>query len=193
MDVRAKSICALSMLRRHTTAPCILMAVCCLLLLSSCSAVGRYSPKPSVAEGVAENISSSGDVAVVNAQDSREEHALEFRGIVVDYHEFTQSVVDALKGELERNGVVVRDEANKKLYVKVTKVTMMPGPAVFRGGINATVETEGGPTERFYATRASYASGWNVGKNPSKPLDVAFKDLIKSILANEAILGYIEN
>lgn len=192
MDIRVKSMCALSMRRRHTTALCILMAVCC-LLLSSCSAVGRYNPEPSIAEGVAENISSSGAVAVVNAQESREEHALEFRGMVVDYHEFTQSVVDALKAELERQGVVVRDEANKKLYVRVSNVTMMPGPAVFRGTIKATVEAAGGPTERFYATRASYASGWNVGTNPTKPLDAAFKDLVRSILANEVILGYLEN
>jgi len=155
--------------------------------------VNRYTPKPSLAKGVGRNVSCPNAVALVNGQDSHEEHALEFHGVVVDYHEFTRSVVDALKAELESNGVVVCDEADKKLRVTVTRVTMMPGPMTYRGTVEATVEMGDGRAEKFQATRASYASGWNVIMSPTKPLAVAFRDLIGAILGNDVVQQYLSN
>lgn len=193
MQIRANSVYVLRAFQGQAKVRCVCVMVLCALFLSSCSGVGRYSPKPSIAKGVVQNASFSKAVAVVNAQDSTEEHALGFRGIIVDYHEFTQSVVDALKAELENNGATVRDGAEKRLSVTVTQVDMKPGPMVFRGAIEADVKTGDGHTERFRATRASYASGWNAGTNPTKPLNSSFEDLVKSILENDKIQAYIEN
>ncbi len=191
--MRIKSICAPCFLPNQTKIQGVVLIAFCMLFLSSCSGVGRYSPKPTIAAGVAKNIRFSKAVAVVNAQDSQEEHILGFQGIVVNYHEFTQSVVDGLKAELAAGGTPVRDDAEKLLYVTVTKVSMMPGAMTFRGTIDAMVKTGDGHTERFSATRASYASGWNVSTGPTKPLDAAFKDLVKSILEKAALQEYIEN
>ena len=111
----------------------------------------------------------------------------------MDYREFSQSVVDALKAELEHGGTRVRSEAERVLYVTVTGVNMIPGGMTFRGTIDAEVKTGNGHTESFSATRASYASGWDLSTGPTKPLDAAFRDLIKSILENTAVREYIEN
>ena len=193
MHVNVKSIRFLHVLSQRAESRLILGMIACIFLLSSCSGVGKVEIDPSIAEGVAENLSFSGILAIVNAQDSAEERDLNFRGITVDYHGFTQSIVDALKVEFESNGATVQEQAEKTLYVTVTDVSMKPGPATFRGAINATVKTADGHTEEFYATRASYASGWNVGTNPTKPLNAAFKDLIKSIAENQAIREYLAN
>ena len=193
MDPKPNSSFSLSVPHRRSYAWRVLVLISGLFLFSSCSSVGRYAPDPSSAKGVAGNLSFSNSVAVVNAQDSRELHSLDFRGIVVDYHEFTQSIVDALKAELGRNGVSVQDEASKTLRVAVRQVTMMPGPATYRGTIVAKVETGDGHAENFHATRASYASGWNVGTSPTKPLDAAFRDLINDILANKVFQDYLAN
>jgi len=173
------------------TAGLVVVMVAALLLLPSCSSVGRYTPDPAIAKGVAGDISYSGPLAIVNAQDSTEEHDVGFRGITVSYQEFTQSLVDALKAEFESNGATIQDAADKKLSVSVTTVSMTPTAATYRGAIRATVETADGHREKFYATRSSYASGWNVGTNPTKPFNTAFKDLVKSIVENEAISAYL--
>ena len=98
--MRMKSTSIPCFLPGPTRTQCVVLLVLCMLFLTSCSGVGRYSPAPTMAAGVAKNIKFSKPVAVVNAQDSQEEHILGFQGIVVNYHEFTQSVVDALKAEL---------------------------------------------------------------------------------------------
>jgi len=193
MHVKVKRIRVFHVLSERAESRLILGMIACIFLLPSCSRVGKLEIDPSIAKGMAENLSFSGTLAIVNAQDSVEERDLNFRGITVDYHGFTQSIVDALKVEFESNGATLRDEAEKTLYVTATNVSMKPGPATFRGAINATVKTADGHTEKFYATRASYASGWNVGTNPTKPLNAAFKDLIKSIAENQAIREYLEN
>ncbi len=191
--MRVKGIYASRLVRDQTKVQQVVLLASCTLFLSSCHGYGRYIPNPGTAAGVAEGISFSQAVAVVNAQDSREEHALGFQGITVDHREVTQSVVDALRAELEHGGTRVRSEAEKVLYVTVTSVGMTPGPMAFRGTINAEVKTGNGHTESFSATRASYASGWNVSTGPTKPLDAAFRDLIKSMLENTALQEYIEN
>ena len=155
----------------------LLLVGCLIFGASSCvSAVGKYSPKPSLAHGVAGSISASKPISVVNAQPATSERKLPFRGIVVNKHEWTQSLVDALKAELKRNGVVINDAADKKLQVVVTNVDMSPTFATYRGYLSAEVTTGDGHLEHFEVTRASYASGLNVATAPTKPLDEAFKD-----------------
>jgi hypothetical protein len=162
----------------------------CLLCLASCSS-GRYTPKPSRAEGVVQKVSCPNAVAVVNGQSDGAEYKLEFGRYAVQYQEFTQAVVDALQAELERHGVTVQDGGTKTLRVTVTKVTMMPSGVTYRATIEAIVETGDGKGARFQPSRGSYASGFNLMFTPMKPMDASFRDLVGAILENDVIKEYL--
>jgi hypothetical protein len=178
---------------------CVLPYTICLCLLvftlsvflSSCAAVGKYNPDPKIAIGSVKGINVTNAVKISNSQPSSEEHLLEFRGIVVDYKAFTQSLVEALKMEYERNNVIVSDSAERELQVAVTKIEMYMGSANFRATIFAEVKYGNGSIEKFDASRASYASGFMVTNFPTKPLNAAFKDLVAEIINNKNIQMYI--
>ena len=165
--------------------------VCCLLFLCSCSSsVGPYNPDPLIAKGVTKNSSFSNTVSIINDQSSTQRHLLDFRGIEVNYNEFTQSLVDALCLELKRHGVILKESAEKKLYLKVTEVEMFLS-MTYRADIKAIVRTGVGNEQIFRASRASYGSPFMVSTFPTKPLDSAFKDLVKDILAHPVITTYL--
>lgn len=165
--------------------------VCCLLFFSSCrSSVGLYNPDPLTAKGVTKDISFSNTVSIINDQSSTQRHLLDFRGIEVNYNEFTQSLVDALCLELKRHGVALNESAEKKLYLKVTEVEMFLS-MTYRADIKAIVRTGDGNEKIFRASRASYGSPFMVSTFPTKPLDAAFKDLVKDILTHPVITTYL--
>ncbi len=176
--------------------PCVssalrgLVLLGCVLSLASCSG-GRYTPKASLAEGLVRKVSCPSAVAVVNGQSDSVEHQLEFGRYAVQYQEFTQAVVDALKGEFERNGVTVQEGAAKTLRVTVTNITMMPSGMTYRATIEATVETGDGKGARFQPSRGSYASGFNLTFSPMKPMDASFRDLVAAIPENDVIKEYL--
>jgi hypothetical protein len=160
------------------------------VLLSCASAqIGRYNPDPALAKGVLENVSFSNDIAIINDQPSTEDHLIRFQEAVVNYNKFTQSVVDALKMELERNGIRVKDSSERQLYVKVTNVDLQLRLPNIRAYIDTEVRTGKGHIEFFEMTRASYSATLT----PTKPLDAAFKDLVGNIMTNKQIQEYIRN
>ena len=162
-----------------------------IFILLSCGTtqIGRYNPDPALAKGVLENVSFSNDVAIINDQPSTEDHLIRFQEVIVNYNKFTQSVVDALKMELEKNGIRVKDSSEKQLHVKVTGVDLQFRPPNFRAYIDVEVRTGKGHIEFLENTRASYAGA----ANPTKPLDAAFKDLVGNIMTNKQIQEYIRN
>lgn len=164
-----------------------------ILLIYSCGPIGKYNPHPSIANGVIKNITINNAVKISNDQPSKEEHKLEFRDIIVNYHDFTESLIEGLKLELIRNKVEVSEDANKELFVAITKIEMPPAKENFRAYINAEVRTGDGQKEKFIVTRASYASPLNMNIAAKKPLNSSFRDLIKEIMANEVILRYLNN
>lgn len=159
--------------------------------LSSCGAVGKYAPNPSIAKNTPSSISATAPIAVINAQSNTTERKLPLRGIVVTKQEWTQSLVQALTTVLKKNGVSVQEDAEKKLNIVVTEIDISLRGATYRGYLEAEVKTGDGKKEKFEVTRASYASGMNVSSFPTKPLDACFKDLVTEILENENIKGYI--
>lgn len=161
------------------------------VLLSSCAAVGKYNPDPKIATGLVKGINVTNAVKITNSQPSSEDHLLEFRGIVVNYNAFTQSLVEALKMEYERNNVIVSDSTERELQVAVTKIEMYMGTANFRTNIFAEVKYGNGSKEKFDVTRASYGSPLMVNHFPTKPLNTAFKDLVADIINNKNIQNYI--
>lgn len=170
-----------------------LLPLLTILLLSSCAAVGKYSPDPALADGVVDGIDIKTQLRLTNAQPSTQEHNLGFRGIIINYHTFTQSLVDAVKMEYQRNKVSVNDSAEKELKIKVTQVTMGHGGFNFRAYIYAEVEFGDNTVEKFQATDASYGSPLMVNHFPTKPLDSAFKYLVGKIIYSTKIKDYLNN
>jgi len=169
------------------------LAFFCLFFLTSCS-VGNYTPDAAIAKGVGKNLEAfPGSVAIENAQESRLEQHLGFLNTVVNYHDFTQSVVDALKNELQAKGTTVAPDANKKLSVQVVEVSYFQEAVTYRAVIKANVQTGAGDIHRFESSRASYASGANMTFAAKKPLDAAFKDLVSNILKDTSIQAYLKN
>ena len=164
----------------------------CMCLLGSCaSKIGPYCPPSTLARGAAKGVVTPHAVAIVNAQDSTEEHTLEFRGIVVNYQEVTQSLVDALKAELSANGVTVADAAEKTLSISVTQITMPQPDTVFSAYLHVEVKTGDGQLKKLMTRRSSYASPFNMSTVPKKPLNAAFRDMVKKILTTKAIQEYL--
>lgn len=168
-----------------------LLLIVFIIFLSSCAAVGKYNPDPKIATGSVEGINITNTIKISNSQPSTIERTIKFRGIIVNYNTFTQSLVEALKMEYERNKVKVNNSADKELQVIVIDVSMYRGAWNYSGVITAEVKYGNGSIERFSAKRSSYASGFNIGSFPTKPLDSAFKDLVANIIKNENILNYI--
>ena len=158
--------------------------------LSSCAAVGRYNPDPKIAIGSVDIINVANTVKITNFQPSSKEHPLYFRGIAVDYNAFTQSLVEALKMEYERNNVMVSGSAERELQVMVTNIGMDQG-FNFRALISAEVKCGEEFVEFFDVSRASYASLFMINHFPTKPLNAAFKDLVVEIINNKNIQGFI--
>lgn len=168
-----------------------LAAVSTLLLIVSCGPVGKYTPDPGLAKGAVQGIALSHPVAVLNDQAKTKSHTLPVRDIVVDYASFTQSLVEALKQELTRNGVSVQESASKRLYIAVTHVKMPPPVFYFAAHIYVRVKTGDGQVEKLKVTKSSYASQFNIDLAPTRPLDAAFKDMVRKILTNPEILEYL--
>jgi len=166
-----------------------------ILVLLSCGSIpiGRYNPNPSLAHGVVENVSFSSDITIINDQPSTEDHLIPFKKTVVNYNTFTQSIVDALTMELERNGIRIKDSSEKKIYIKVTNVDLQLRSPNFRAYIEAEVKSGKDHIEFFRVTRASYASPFNLDTAPTKPLNAAFKDIVREIFENKHIQAYIIN
>jgi len=168
-----------------------LLPLIVVVFLVSCAAVGKYTPEPSLAEGAVEKVTITNPIKITNSQPSTEEHPLGFRGIIVNYNTFTQSLVDALKMEYKRNKGTVSDSAEKELKVKITNVDMERGTLNFRAYVHAEVTYGDGKTEKFEATDASYGSPLMVNHFPTKPLESTFRQLVIQIIQNQNIQNYI--
>lgn len=178
------------------------------ILLSSCAAVGKYDPDPKLVLEKAqeepeedqfvkpkpkEAIHISNAVKLSNAQSNNQDRNLDFRGIIVNYQSFTQAVVDGLTLEYKANKVSVSDSAEKQLQIKVVDINMTVGGVNFRADVVTEVSYGNGKTERFEASRASYASPLMMNHFPTKPLDSAFQDIVEKIARNKNILAYLNN
>lgn len=159
--------------------------------LNSCASVGRYAPSADIALGAANGVAINNPVKITNDQPSTYNQDLHFRGIVVNYNEFTQSLVDGLKGEVIRNKGSVSDNADKELRVSVTKVMMKVKDFNYRARILAEVRFGDDGIEQFSVSRASYGSPFMVSNFPVKPLDAAFRNLVEEIINNREIQNYI--
>lgn len=175
-------------MRYHTKRLSILVIAC---LLVSCSAVGPYKPDAEIATGMVEGVSFSAPLAIINNQPSNEQHTLQFRGIIVNYHEFTQSLVDGLKAEVLRSGGIIDDSSGKELHVSITRISMNKGAFNFQARILAEVAFGADGLEHFNVSRASYGSLFMTQNFPTKPLNAAFKDLVADILQNQKIQSYL--
>ena len=173
----------------------LILPVLIMLLTIGCSPVGNYTPDPLMAKGLAKNINITKPVKISNNQPYDQKDLLAFRGISVNYNTFTQSLVDALNMELNKNKLIENDSANKHLQVAVTNVEMAfgSGAANFRATIDAEVKMGNGQIKQYHSSRASYASGFNIGTAPTKPLNAAFYDLVKYIVEDPVIQEYINN
>jgi hypothetical protein len=161
------------------------------ITLSSCSSVGHYTPSAEIAAGVANDVVFTNQLKITNDQPSTDTHELHFRGVIVNYNEFTQSLVDSLKAEVTGSKGAISDTAGKELRVSVTRVTMVRGGFNYRARIFAEVRYGADGIEHFNVTRASYGSPFMVSNFPVKPLDAAFRNLVSEIIHNQIIQDYI--
>lgn len=188
-----------------------LLVLALIVFLSSCaSPVGKYSPDPIMITTPEANdsdddseefepvksktvikVNISNPVKISNAQPSTREQPLDFRGIIVNYKEFTQSMVEALTLEYKKNNVTVNDSSEKELHVKVTEIDMYMAGFTYRANISVEIKYGNGSTESFEATRGSYGSPLMINHFPTKPLDAAFKDIVTKIIHNKKIQDYI--
>jgi hypothetical protein len=172
----------------------ILFPIIVIIFLTSCAAdVGKYAPSPVIAKGEPKDLNIETPFSIINSQLNSEDLPLEFRGIIVNYNEFTQSLVEALKSEYESNNVKVHDSAEKELRVSITKIYMARSAFYFSADIVAEVSHANGAIQVFETHRSSYGSQFMVDSFPTKPLDVAFKDLVSEIIENKNILKYLES
>ena len=166
----------------------------CLCFLTSCS-IGTYNPNPAKAKGIGKNLEAfSGTIEVINDQPDKTNHTMSFRKTVVNYYDCTQSVVEALRGELQQKSQVVSKNGDKRLYVKVNFIdfNISGGGFTYQGTIQAIVKTGDGTKQFFDNSRSSYASGFNMTIGAAKPLDAAFKDIVRDILHHEKIQTYLK-
>ncbi len=162
------------------------------IFISGCGAsVGKYVPDYNNLTDSIVSIDIRHPVKIINAQPSAEEIELEFKGITVDYHSFTQALADALKARFKAGMSPEKDSAVKELNVRVTKVVMFLNGMNYRAQIYAEINYGNNSTEYFKSSRASYASPFMTGTFPKKPLDAAFKDLVYEILKNKNIRDYL--
>ena len=164
-----------------------------ILVLSACGmpSIGRYNPDPSTAKGVVKDIAFSHNITIINNQPSTDDHTLRFGETIVNYNAFTQSIVDALKMELTRNGITVNDSSQKKLYVKVTNVDYQLRTPNYRAYIDVEVKTGNDHIEFIEVTRGSYSSPLNMSTAPTRPMDAAFEDIVRDIMNNKKIQDYL--
>ncbi|MFH2057522.1 MAG: hypothetical protein ABIJ59_01305 [Pseudomonadota bacterium] len=164
-----------------------------ILVLSSCGmpSIGRYNPDPSIAKGVVKDIAFSNTITIINDQPDSKDHTLRFGETIVNYNAFTQSIVDALKMELTRNGITINDSSQKKLYVKVTNVDYQLRAPNYRAYIDTEVKTGNDHIEFIEVTRGSYSSPLNMSTAPTRPMDAAFEDIVRDIMNNKKIQDYL--
>lgn len=160
-------------------------------LFSSCASVGKYTPKPELGAGTSTELNIGQSVDVISTQMDSSDRNLNFKNIIVDYKRFSRSLARALKMELKHNGVALRPNPDRTLFVSINKVKMSQPSMTFRANIEASVITGDDQEFFFKSTRASYASPFNKNTFPTKPLDAAFREMVKKILTDKRILDYL--
>jgi len=158
-----------------------------------CSTPKRYVPDPTSAKNSAGHFVINTTVDVINAQASTKVHKLDFNNLEVTYKDYTQALVDALESELVRSGAGLSRSAEKILKVAVKEVYLTGTANTYVGYMLVEVEMGNGKIESFESSRQSLRSGFNIGLFPTKPLDVAFVDLVASIFENKNIKFYLSN
>ncbi len=186
---------SLMIIKNTDKAIIFLTSIFLISVLSACGmpSIGRYNPDPSLAKGVVKDIPFSQNITIINDQPATDDHTLRFGKTIVNYHTFTQSVVDALTMELKRNGITVNDSSEKKLYVKVTNVDYQLRAPNFRAYIDTEVKIENDHIEFIEVTRGSYSSPFNMSTAPTRPMDAAFGDIVRDIMNNKKIQDYLMN
>lgn len=168
-----------------------------LFLFCSCATkIGYYNPDPKIADGAVSKSVKIKSISLINDQPDKTKHRLAFfKQIDVDYHAFTQSVIDALTTELSKQGITVSEQSDKKLYIKISLIDMREyhgGQMIYKAKIKAVLSTGDGQKKSLIATRSSFGSGFNVSLFPTKPLDAAYRDMVGKILTSPKIQTYLE-
>lgn len=138
----------------------------------------KYNPDPSIAQGLVEGIVIQQPFTITNSQTSSESHKLHFGQAIVNYREFTESLVQALNQAYGLSADAASRQSDKNLQVSVTDIE-----SIISGlGPKFIVSAEVASGEQLIEYFDVYGSD---------DLDDAFKELVTAILQNEKIIAYL--
>ena len=163
-------------------------------VLSACaSGVGHYIPEVRVDSDEVQPFANTGAIWFENQSPSGP-RSLDFREIEVDLNEVTQSLITAMSEEMSRRGSIVRDGATKSITLDMKGIVIEPEGGGLTFASTVFIDVILGDGESFFvqSKRSSYASGFNVVGNPTKPLDAAIADAAVLILNDTRFREFVE-
>jgi len=161
------------------------LSIYILVVLAGCTL--NYVPKPSPIEPQnipALNVKQPVELVNVQALDSEIALSMSTSTVMVNLHDYTETVIALIKGGLQKKEVLVEKNADKVINLAVIDVGMSPLSGSFKCDLNFTVEMEGTP---LFGMEVS-AQNWNF----QKAIDLAIAEAALWILNDERIIRYLE-
>jgi len=181
--------------------PKCIIIVFVFVLLTACGTIGKYNPEPVIANRVVREFKSSKVISVGNIQKDKTDHDLKYEGLIINYNEFTERVVNGLKSELSRMGVrITENEANKELKIQVNAIAIRQSGyeghisrIVISGLLQAKIELGNGEKVNLEIVRASgYGGPFSSKSSRTKNvINACYKGLIKEIFEHKKIITYL--
>ena len=156
-----------------------------LLVLSGC-ALHHISAESTIEPDRIPEFKVAGPIEIVNAQQSSEDVAIPIPGftVAVNYRQYTESAIKALRGELDRRAGPTAARTPKRVTLTIVDLRMVTTGTTFGCIINYTVETGDG------SRRGIEVIAWS-WRFP-KAINAAVTDVAISVLNDEKILSYLE-
>ena len=164
-------------------------------VISSCS-VGKYIPPTKIAHRALKNFEYDKSISVINIQTDKTDYDLKYEGLVMNYYELTENIVEGLKSELKRIGIKsVNSENNKELKIRVSGFSISEAGVmhvVITGVLDTQIEMGNGEKENIKVVRASgYGRFQTKASRTKRVLNACYKAIIQQIMQNDEVQAYL--
>ena len=146
----------------------------------------HHIPKDlSVIQGAVQPFSIGETVKLINAQAFSKEVLTTSRGydLPVNYKQYTESAIQLMEKEIEKNGGIVSEGASKAIHLSIVNVSLTKSLMRYRSIIDATIQIGKGHVQGYNST----ASG-----GLEEAVDLAIAKLVVSILNDQKVRSYLK-
>lgn len=158
-----------------------------ILTLCGCTVIYKAEPNP-MKVGMVEQFQSNATIQIINSQTSEDSQMENVGGgmtFKINPKELTDSAIELLKEELEKNGIETNNSSPKILNLSLDKLYM--GNYIMAAGctVTITVETNSGISKIFKRQNTSSLGIWNA-------CDFAITKVVANIINDPEIRYFID-